>query len=151
MDLVLRTGVIFVFIFLLSRLVGRRELSGLEPFDLILLVVIGDLVQQGITQSDNSVLGAIVVVSTLALLTICVSFLGYRFRGLRPFLEGRPVLLVANGVPITANLKHERVTMEEVEAAARLQNIASIAEVRWAILETNGQISIIPRDSSDAT
>lgn len=151
MDLVLRTGAIFLFIFVLSRLVGRRELSGLEPFDLILLVVIGDLVQQGITQSDNSVLGAIVVVSTLALLTICVSFLGYRFRGLRRYLEGRPVLLVENGVPIAANLKHERVTMEEVEAAARLQNVASIDEVRWAILETNGRISIIPRDSSDVT
>jgi len=149
MDLVLRTAAIFVLIFALTRLIGRRELSGLEPFDLILLVVIGDLVQQGITQSDTSVVGTVIVVSTLALLTVTVSFLGFRFRVLRRYLEGLPVLLVDDGVPIDANLRRERVTVEEIEATARLQNVASLDNVRWAILETNGEISIIPRSSAD--
>ncbi len=146
MDLVLRAAVVYVFLFLVTRLVGRRELSGLEPFDLILIVVIGDLVQQAITQTDASVTGAFLVVATLALLTVVSSFLSYRFRRMRPLLEGRPLLLVENGVPIEENMKRERITIEEIEAAARLQNIASLSEVRWAILETGGQISFIKRE-----
>ncbi len=148
MDLVLRAAVVYVFLFLVTRLVGRRELSGLEPFDLILIVVIGDLVQQAITQTDASVTGAFLVVATLALLTVVSSFLSYRFRRMRPLLEGRPLLLVENGVPIEENMKRERITIEEIEAAARLQNIASLSEVRWAILETGGQISFIKREGS---
>ncbi len=148
MDLVLRAAVVYVFLFLVTRLVGRRELSGLEPFDLILIVIIGDLVQQAITQTDASVTGAFLVVATLALLTVVSSFLSYRFRRMRPLLEGRPLLLVENGVPIDENMKRERITIEEIEAAARLQNIASLSEVRWAILETGGQISFIRREGS---
>jgi len=86
-DLVARTVVVFLFIFVVTRAVGRRELSSLEPFDLILLVVIGDLVQQGVTQSDYSVTGSILVVSTIALLTVAMSYLSYRFRRLRPVLR----------------------------------------------------------------
>jgi uncharacterized membrane protein YcaP (DUF421 family) len=151
MDLVLRSVALFAFLYALTRLIGRRELSGLEPFDLILLVVIGDLVQQGITQSDDSVLGALIVVSTLGLMTVLVSFLSYRFRALRPLLEGRPLLLVENGVPIAENMKRERLTIEELEAAARLQNLVSLADVRWAILETSGQISFVPREPSSGS
>ena len=84
MDLVFRATVAFFFIFLVTRLVGRRELAGLEPFDLILLVVLGDLVQQGVTQSDYSMTGAITVTATLALLTVAMSYLSFRFRRLRP-------------------------------------------------------------------
>jgi uncharacterized membrane protein YcaP (DUF421 family) len=147
MDLVLRTAVIFVFIFLLTRLLPRRELSSLEPFDLILVIVIGDLVQQGITQSDNSVVGVLIVVSTLALLTMLLSFLSYRFRRLRPLLDGRPVLLVEKGSPIEENLRRERITVEEIEAAARLQSLESLDKVRFAILETGGQISFVPEET----
>jgi uncharacterized membrane protein YcaP (DUF421 family) len=146
MDLVLRTAAIFGFVFVLTRMLPRRELSSLEPFDLILLIVIGDLVQQGITQSDNSVVGALIVVSTLGLLTTLLSYLSYRFRRLRPLLDGRPVLLVENGSPILDSLRHERITVDELEAAARQQNLESLDRVRWAILETGGQISFIPRD-----
>ena len=70
MDLVVRAVVIFLFVFVLTRALGRRELSSLEPFDIILLVVIGDLVQQGITQSDDSVTGTLIVLSTIGLLTV---------------------------------------------------------------------------------
>ena len=149
MDLVFRATVAFFFIFLVTRLVGRRELAGLEPFDLILLVVLGDLVQQGVTQSDYSVTGAITVITTLGILTVSVAWLSFRFRRLRPILEGEPVVLVQDGEPIERNLRRERLTVSELRAEARLQSIGSLAEVQWAVLETSGKISFLKRDSSD--
>jgi uncharacterized membrane protein YcaP (DUF421 family) len=145
MDLVLRAAVAFTLIFFATRVVGRRELSGLEPFDVIMLVVLGDLVQQGVTQDDYSVTGAVIVITTIAVLTAAVAWLGYRFRRLRPILEGEPMVLVEDGRPIERNLKRERLTVDEILAEARLQQVGSLADVRWAVLETNGKISIIPR------
>jgi uncharacterized membrane protein YcaP (DUF421 family) len=144
MDLVIRATVIFFFIFLITRVVGKRELSSMEPFDLILLVVMGDLVQQGVTQSDNSVTGAIIVICTIALLTVFLSFLNFRARFLRSALEGQPVVLVENGQPIERNMRRERITIEDIEAEGRLQQVVSIEDMRWAVLETSGRISIIP-------
>ncbi len=144
MDIVARTVVVFFFILIVTRAVGRRELSSLEPFDLILLIVIGDLVQQGVTQSDYSLTGAILVVSTIALLTVSMSYLSFRFRRLRPVLEGEPLVLVEGGRPIERNLRRERITIEELQAAAREQQLRSLDEVHLAVLETSGQISFIP-------
>ena len=145
MDLVFRTVFVFVLIFVVTRAVGRRELSSMEPFDLILLVVIGDLVQQGVTQSDYSLTGATTVISTIALLTVFTAWLSYRVRRLRPVLEGDPVVLVADGRILERNLQRERMTLEELEAEARLQQIDSLDDVRFAILETNGKISFASR------
>jgi uncharacterized membrane protein YcaP (DUF421 family) len=147
MDIVLRATAIFAFLFVLMRLVGRRELSTLEPFDLILLVVIGDLVQQAVTQQDFSVTGAVLAASTIGVLAVALSWANYRFPRLRPVLEGRPIVLVEDGRPIPANLKRERITVEELVAQARLQQIDSIDQVRWAVLETSGKVSFIPRGS----
>jgi uncharacterized membrane protein YcaP (DUF421 family) len=143
MDLVLRATVAFLFILLLTRAVGRRELASLEPFDLIMLVVLGDLVQQGVTQSDYSITGACLVVGTIGLLTVGTSYLGFRFRRLRPLLEGEPVVLVDHGRVIEHNLRRERLTVEEVAAEARLQKLESLEQVKWAVLERNGSISFI--------
>jgi uncharacterized membrane protein YcaP (DUF421 family) len=145
MDLVLRAAVVFVFVFVLTRLVGRRELSSLEPFDLILLIVIGDLVQQGVTQSDYSVTGALLVISTFALLTVATSFIAFHFRRLRPMLEGEPIVLVEDGRLIERNMRRERITIEDLEQEARQQQILEIADMRWAVLETSGRISVIPK------
>src|SRR3954451_15458305 len=103
MDLVFRATVIFFFVFLITRIAGKRELSSLEPFDIILLVVIGDLVQQGVTQSDYSVTGALLAVSTIALLTVLVSWTSFRSGGLRPILAGEPIVLIEDGEPIQRN------------------------------------------------
>ena len=146
MDLVLRATAVFCFVFFVTRVVGKRELSTLEPFDLILLVVIGDLVQQGVTQSDDSVTGAITVISTMAVLTVVLSYVNFRFRRLRPMLEGEPVVLVEDGSVIDRNMRRERITREELEAEGRLQQVAGIEDMRWAVLETAGQISIIPKE-----
>ena len=141
MDLVFRTVFVFFLIFVVTRAVGRRELSSLEPFDMILLVVIGDLVQQGVTQSDYSLTGATTVIATLALLTVFTAWLSFRVRRLRPILEGDPIVIVADGAVLERNLRRQRMTVEEVEAEARLQQIASLEQVRFAVLETNGKIS----------
>jgi len=145
MDIVARATVIFVVIFIVLRVIGRRELGNLEPFDLILLVVMGDLVQQGVTQSDYSVTGAIIAILTISVLTVLVSYLSFRFRRLRPLLEGEPIILFADGHPIERNMRRERITLDDLAAEARQQNLASLDEVRLAVLEASGQISIIPR------
>jgi|SRR5437588_2395337 len=145
MDLVIRAIVIFFFIFLITRIAGRREISSLQPFDLILLVVLGDLVQQGITQSDESVTGALIVISTITLLTVAVSWVSFRSRRARLLTEGGPVVLVQDGMPIERNMRRERITLADIEEEARGSQIASLADLEWAILENDGRISCIPR------
>ena len=147
MDIVIRAVVAFAFVFLLTRIVGRRELSSLEPFDLIMLVVLGDLVQQGVTQSDMSLVGIVLAAGTLAILTVLVSYLSFRFRSLRPILDGEPIVVVQDGKTLDDNLKRERLTLEEINAQARLQQIGSLDEVQWAVLETSGAISFIKKSS----
>ena len=145
MDIVLRAAVAFVFIFVLTRVVGRRELSSLEPFDLILLVTIGDLVQQGVTQNDFSLTGLMLAVGTIAIFTVMFSWAGWRFPRLRPVLEGTPLIIVQDGRPIMANLKRERLTVEEILAEARHEQIESLDKIKWAVLETSGKISFIEK------
>jgi len=148
MDLVIRSTVIFFFVYLVTRVVGKRELAALEPFDLILLIVIGDLVQQGVTQSDYSVTGAVTVISVIALLSVVVGYANFKFRRLRSALEGEPVVLVEDGRLIDGNMSRERITREELEAEGRQQQVLGIEDMRWAVLETTGRISVIPKQSS---
>jgi uncharacterized membrane protein YcaP (DUF421 family) len=147
MDLVIRATVVFFFILLVTRVIGRRQLGELEPFDLILLVVLGDLVQQGITQSDESVTGTLIVISTIALLSVAVSWLSFRIPPLRRVTEGEPLVLVQDGKPIERNMRRERITIDDIQEEARRSQIASLSELRWAILEDDGHISCIPRKS----
>jgi uncharacterized membrane protein YcaP (DUF421 family) len=148
MDLVPRAVVIIAFVYLIARAVGKRELSSLEPFDVILLVVIGDLVQQGITQNDDSVTGTIVVLSTLALVVVGLSYLNVRVPRARKVLDGEPVVLVVDGQVLERNMLRERITAEDLLAEARQQQLSSLDDVRWAILETSGRISFIPNRRS---
>ncbi len=145
MDLVIRAVIGFVFVLFLTRVIGRRELSSLEPFDLILLVMIGDLVQQGITQNDFSVTGLLLVGTTVGLLTVVVSYASYKFPRLRPVLDGEPVIQLEDGKPIERNLNRNHIALEELAAAARIQGVASLDDVRWAVLEVGGEISFIKK------
>jgi len=144
MDLAIRAFVGFLIVLGLTRIVGRRELSSMEPFDLIMLVVLGDLIQQGVTQNDESVTGILIVVVVIGLMTVLVAFLNYRVAWLRPLFEGGVVVLIEDGKVIERNLRRERLTVGEVEAEARQQQIESLDEVRLAVLETSGRISFIP-------
>ncbi|HEX3224568.1 MAG TPA: YetF domain-containing protein [Gaiellaceae bacterium] len=148
MDIVFRGVVVFVFLYGLMRVIGRRELSSLEPFDLILLVVLGDAVQQGLTQDDYSLTGAVLAIGTIAILQLVVSYANFRFPRLRPLLDGEPIVIVEHGKTIDKNMRRERVTMEDVMQAARQQNIRSLDDVDWAVMETSGAISFIKKSDS---
>lgn len=145
MDLVLRAIVVFGFVLLLTRVIGKRELGSLQPFDLILLIVLGDALQQGLTQDDYSLTGAVLVVGTIVVLQVGISWLNYRFPRVRPILEGEPIIVVQDGKVIPRNLERERLTVEEIAEEARGQQIAHLSEVRFAILETSGTISFIKK------
>jgi len=145
MDVVLRSLVIFLFIWALMRIVGRRELSSMEPFDLIIIIVIGDLVQQAATQQDMSVTGAVLSAGTIGLMTVAFSWASWRFPRLRPALDGKPIVVIEDGKPLRDNMRRERITIEELAAQARLKGIESLDSVRWAVLETGGQVSFITK------
>ena len=143
MDLVLRAIFVFGFILLLTRVIGKRELGSLQPFDLILLIILGDAVQQGLTQDDYSLTGALLVVGTIAVLQVFVSWVSYRFPRARPILEGEPVIIVQDGKPIERNLRSERLTLDDVMAEARGAEIERLDEIKWAVLEAGGKITFI--------
>jgi uncharacterized membrane protein YcaP (DUF421 family) len=148
MDIVLRAIVIYLLVFAFTRALGRRELATLQPFDFILLVVIGDLIQSGVTQSDMSVTGVIIVVSTIGIMQVMISYLGFRVRRMRPFLQGEPIVLVENGQLINRNMRRERLTLDDLAEKARLNEIESLDKIKWAVLETNGDISFIKQSGS---
>jgi uncharacterized membrane protein YcaP (DUF421 family) len=148
MDVVLRAVIIYALVFGFTRALGRRELSTLQPFDLILLIVIGDLIQSGVTQNDLSVTGVIMVLCTIGTLEVLTSYLGFRFRRIRPVLQGEPIVLVENGKLIERNMRRERLTLDDLAEKARLSEIAAIEDIKWAVLETNGDISFIKQPSS---
>ena len=147
MDIVLRAVVVFCFLLVLTRVIGRRELSSLQPFDLILIIILGDAVQQGLTQDDYSLTGAFLAIGTIAVLQVLVSWIGFRFPRSRPVLEGTPIVVVQDGDVIERNARRERLSVDEIRESARLQGIARLSDVKWAVLETNGQISFIKRGS----
>ena len=138
MDIAIRSAVIFFFIFLVTRIVGRRELSTLEPFDLILLVVLGDSVQQALTQDDYSITGAFIAVGTIAALQVLTSYLSFRVPWTRRVLDGHPIVIVQDGKVIEETLHRERLSVDDVAEEARGQQIASLEDVQWAVLEVGG-------------
>jgi uncharacterized membrane protein YcaP (DUF421 family) len=143
MDIVIRAAIIYAVVFAFTRAIGRRELSSLQPFDLILLIVIGDLIQSGVTQNDLSVTGVLLALCTIGALQVGTSYLSFRFRRVRPVIQGEPIVLVSDGTVIERNMRRERLTLDDLAEKARLSEIASLEEVRWAVLETNGDISFI--------
>jgi uncharacterized membrane protein YcaP (DUF421 family) len=147
MDIVVRAFLMYFFVLLLTRIVGRRELSTLQPFDLVLLVVIGDLVQQGVTQSDYSFTGLLIAVGTIAVLQATVSWIGFRSKKAGLVLEGEPIVIVQDGRLLERNLRRERMTPAEVLEAARAEGIEKLGDVQWAILETSGVLSFIKKPS----
>ncbi len=145
MDIVLRAIVVFIFLMVLVRVIGRRELSSLQPFDLILLIILGDAVQQGLTQDDYSLTGAFLAVGTIALCQVLVSYVSYKFPLTRKVIEGVPIIVIQDGEPIKDNLSRERLDIDDVAESARQQGIGQLSEVKWAVLETTGQISFIKK------
>jgi len=145
MDIALRATVIFLTLYLVMRLLGKRELGQMTPFELIVLVVIGDLIQQGVTQNDFSLTGAIVAVSTIAFWALVMSWASYLWPRAERLLEGEPRVIVRDGEVLEGNLRRNRLTLSEIESEMRLTGISHIEDVAWAILEPRGKISFIQR------
>ena len=146
MDVVIRAALMYFFLLFLTRVVGRRELSSLEPFDLILLIVLGDLIQQGVTQSDYSFTGLMLAAGTIAIMQTSVSWIGYRSPGKAGLvLEGEPIVIVQDGKCLERNTKRERIRKEEVLESARKNGIGSLDEIEWGILETSGEMTFIKK------
>lgn len=145
MEIVARTTVTLLVLFLLTRGLSKRSLSSLSPFEMILLVIIGDVVQQGVTQEDMSVTGSVLVISTIGFWVTFLGWLTWRSDRARRVIEGVPLVLVRDGEPVDPALAAERMPLAEVLEAARQEGVADLDDIRLAILEVNGQISIIPR------
>src|SRR4029077_11194589 len=145
MDLVVRALVMFVILFGITRVAGRRTLASLEPFDFILLIVLGDLIQQGVTQNDQSLTGTLLVIATITVVQVGLQWGTWRSRRLRKVLEPEPLVLVEHGEIIEENLARERMTEAELMAELRLAQFELIEDVDWAVLERNGKVSFLPR------
>lgn len=150
MDILIRATVIFWALYILVRLLGKRELAQLTPFELIVLIVTGDLIQQGVTHNDFSMTGAILAVSTFAFWASVLSWVTYLSRRAERFFDGEPNVIVRDGKLIRANMRRDRVTVGEVEAEMRLAGIAHIADVEWGIVEAKGRMSFIQRKGPGA-
>lgn len=150
MDIVLRATAMFFIVFLLLRLLGKRELGQMAPFEIVVLVVMGDLIQQGITHNDFSITGATLAIATFAFWGAVLGWLVYLFPKLKNPLEGEPRVIIRDGHLLEAGLRRDRMTRGEVESEMRLAGIGSISDVAWAILEPQGKISFIRADDGDS-
>jgi uncharacterized membrane protein YcaP (DUF421 family) len=143
MDIVLRAAFAYVFIVFVLRIMGRRELSDLAPQDLVLLVVLGDLVQNGVTQSDMSMTGVTIAISTFVLMTVGSSYLAFKSKRARRVLQGEPLIVVQDGEPIERNLHEERLTLDDIMEEARSNEIESLDEIKFAVVEPGGKMSFL--------
>ena len=150
MEIIVRASVIFAVLLVLTRGMKRRTLADMAPFELLLLVTLGDIIQQGITQEDYSVTGAVLAVSTFAFWITVVTYVTWRWRRAAKIIDGVPLVIVQNGTLIDSTLKAERLPVAEVLEAARQNGIDSLDKVRLAILETTGRISFIKHDDGPA-
>jgi uncharacterized membrane protein YcaP (DUF421 family) len=143
MQIVLRAAALYLFVWIVMRAMGRKEISQLSSFDLILLIVMGDLIQQGVTGDDRSVVGAMLAVATMALLVLAASYASFRWRKVQPVIQGVPVVILQDGRPLRDVLDIERLTLDEVRDAAREQGIPDLGAVEMGVLEPDGKFSFL--------
>ena len=150
MDIVMRATVMFFILFLLIRLLGKRELGQMTPFEFVVLVVLGDLIQQGVTHNDFSLTGATLAICTFAFWALILSWTTYLFPRAKDLLDGAPRVVVRDGEIVRENLRRDRLTRDEILSEMRLAGIGRMSDVAWAILEPQGKMSFIRKDDGDA-
>lgn len=146
MEIILRATVVYALLFLLFRGTRKRALAELSPFEMILLVTLGDIVQQAVTQEDYSVTGAVLAGGTFGFWVTAMTWVSYRSPKARRAIEGVPLVIVENGQPVEASLRVEHMPVEEVLEAARQQGIDDLSRIRLGVLETSGRMSFIKYD-----
>ena len=149
MEVVIRAAVMFVFLWFVTRAVGRSTLGELSTFQLLLYVTMGDLVQQAITQQDYSVTGGILGVGVFAMLTVALSWTQWRFPGLSPLINGQPMIIVRHGELLREQMRRQRLSVNDLMVAARLEGIRDVRQIELAVLEADGRMSFFLRDDEE--
>jgi uncharacterized membrane protein YcaP (DUF421 family) len=142
---IFRSVVVYLFILLAFRFTGKRQVGQLTPFDLVLLLIISNVVQNAMIGNDNSLGGGLIGAATILVLNWGVVGISYRYKFFRRVMEGTPTILIHNGRILTRNLRRESLTLEDLQAAIRKNGIVDTEQVRFAVLEENGQISVIKK------
>jgi uncharacterized membrane protein YcaP (DUF421 family) len=145
-EIVYRAAAIYFFLWFVTRIIGKRELGQMSAFELVLLVTMGDLIQQGVAAEDYSVTGAMLAVGTFALLIVFFSYVSWRLPRIRPALEGQPVVVVQDGVMRQEMMRYERLSDTELMEAMREQGIDDVRKVKVGILEPDGKFSFFAMD-----
>ena len=143
-ELVLRAVVVYLFLLALLRLTGKRQIGQLSPFDLVLLLILSNAVQNSMNAGDNSLIGGLISALVLILLNYGVGLLTFRSRKLESVIEGRPQLLIRHGELYEDIMRKNQLTRQEIDAVLRQHGITSLKDVRIAMLEDNGSISVLP-------
>lgn len=141
MEIVIRALVIFAFLWVVTRAVGRSTLGELSTFELLLYITMGDLVQQAVTQQDYSLTAAMLAVGTFALLTVALSWVQWRFPRSRAVVTGRPILVFEDGKPVEEAMRSQRLAVADLLVSAREQGIRRTSDIEYAVLEADGRIS----------
>ena len=144
-EFIARGVIIYVFLLLILRLTGKRQVGQLSPFDLVLLLVLSNAVQNAMNGGDNSITGGIISATTLIVANGVVSRITYKSKKMERLIEGRPEILIHNGKLFTEIMKREQLTHHELNAALRTAGCACIEEVHYAILDNTGEITVHPK------
>jgi uncharacterized membrane protein YcaP (DUF421 family) len=150
-EFIARSFVVYIFMITLLRLTGKRQIGQLAPFDLVLLLVLSNAVQNSMTGGDNSIAGGLVCAVTLVAVNWAVGYATYRSKRLELLIEGKPEILIHDGHLYREVMKSQQLTQHELEAALRAAGCAAISEVHFAVIENNGQISVRRKDSAAAS
>lgn len=149
MDAILRAALIYAILMLLFRILGKRTLGQITTFDFVLLLIIGEATQQALLGDDFSVTNAAVVIGTLIAIDMGFGLLQQRSSGLDKFIEGLPVVLLEDGKPLQERMENSQVSLDEIRKAAReTQGLERLDQIKFAVLERSGGISIIPKESA---
>jgi uncharacterized membrane protein YcaP (DUF421 family) len=145
-EFIARAALVYIFLIVILRISGKRQVGQLAPFDLVLLLVLSNAVQNSMNGGDNSVTGGIITATTLVAMNWLVSYATYKSKFLEGIIEGRPQVLIRDGHLERTAMQRAHLTQHELESAMRRSGCASITDVQFAVLETNGQISVRAKD-----
>ena len=149
MEAIIKAVSVYLVLMVLFRFSGKRTLAEITPFDLVLLLIISEAVQQALVDSDNSMMHAFLLITTLVALNVLMSEIKLRWRAADRVLDGTPLLIVENGRPLEAHMRKERVDVNDVlDSARESHGLESLEQIRYAVLERNGRISIIPTEEA---
>ena len=149
MESIVKAVIVYLVLLILFRLSGKRTLAEITPFDLVLLLIISEATQEAMIDSDNSMTNAFLLITTLIAMNVLMSEIKLRWQGAERVLDSTPLLIVENGKPIEEHMKKERVDVEDVlDTARETHGLESLEQIRYAVLERIGRISIIPTEEA---